>query len=140
MTKFETLSPDFEDWPHDWMGVDEDLAYGKKLLEEIRPFAEHLTSSGLTDKTIKKHLTNLWLLGGELIRTVSLDEEYHIPPKKVLLDSIDSYGGPSCRHLHSYDEQKSFDSTCKKLYKYLKSEDIVSHNPQCGIFSIGTEN
>ncbi len=121
MTKLKILSPDFENWPHSWMGVDEDLAYGKKLLEEFRPFAEYLISSGLSDKTIKKHLTNLWLLGGELIRIVCDDEEYNIPQKKVLLDSIDSYGGPSCRHLHSEDAEKSFDSTCKKLYKYLKN-------------------
>lgn len=128
MTKFETLSPDFEDWPHRWMGVKEDLAYGKKLLEEFRPFAEYLSSSGLSDKTIKKHLTNLWLLGGELIRKVSDDEEYNIPSRKLLSDSIDSYGGPYCRHLHSEDEEKSFDSTCKKLYKYLKSINVLDDN------------
>ncbi len=121
MTKFETLSPDFEEWPHNWMGLDEDLAYGKKLLEEFRPFAEHLVSSGLSDKTIKKHLTNLWLLGGELIRKVSDEEEYDITPRTLLSDSIDSYGGPSCRHLHSETEEKSFDSTCKKLYKYMNN-------------------
>jgi hypothetical protein len=121
MTKFETLSPDFEEWPHDWMGLDEDLVYGKELLEEFRPFAEYLVSSGLSDKTIKKHLTNLWLLGGELVRKVSNDEEYDIPPQKLILDSIDSYGGPSCRHLHSEDDEKSFDSTCKKLYKFIKN-------------------
>jgi len=107
MTKFETLSPDFEDWPHGWMGLNEDLAYGKKLLEKFHPFAEHIVSSGLSDKTIKKHLTNLWLLGGELIRKVSNDEEYDVPPQKLILDSIDAYGGPPCRHLHSEDEEKS---------------------------------
>jgi len=121
MSKLETLSPDFEDWPRRWMGVEEDLAYGKKLLEEIRPFAEHLFSSGLTDKTIKKHLANLWLLGGELVRKVSDDEEYDMSPRKLLLDSIDSYGGPPCRHLHTWSEQKSFDSTCKKLYRFMKN-------------------
>lgn len=128
MTNFETLSPDFEEWPHRWMGVDEDLVYGKKLLEEFRPFAEHLVSSGLSDKTIKKHLTNLWLLGGELIRKVSDDEEYDISPRKLLSDSVDSYGGPFCCHLHSEAEEKSFDSTCKKFYKYMKSINALDDN------------
>jgi len=80
-----------------------------------------LVSSGLLDKTIKKHLTNLWLLGGELVRKVSNDEEYDVPPQKLILDSIDAYGGSPCRHLHSEDEEKSFDSTCKKLYKFMNN-------------------
>ncbi len=55
MTKFETLSPDFEQWPHRWMGVDEDLAYCKKLLEEFRPFAEYLVNHFSTIRAHSVH-------------------------------------------------------------------------------------
>jgi len=33
------LSPDFDEWPERWMGVKEDLEYGKKLL----PYDEYKT-------------------------------------------------------------------------------------------------
>ena len=122
MNKFETLCPDFEEWPSKWMGLNDDLIYGKKLLEEIRPFVEQLVYSELTDKTIKKHLENLWLLGGEIIRTVSDEQEYNLPPLIILSESVDSYGGPPCRHLHSEAEENSFNSTCKKLHKHLKNK------------------
>jgi len=29
---FRVWVPDFEEWPVSWMGVEEDLAYGRKLL------------------------------------------------------------------------------------------------------------
>ncbi len=59
MSKLIEICPDFLEWPERWMGNDEDLEYGKKLLEEIRPFAESLAESGLTKRTIKKHLSYL---------------------------------------------------------------------------------
>lgn len=122
MSKLTDICPDFPEWPERWMGVDEDLVYGKHLLEEMRPFAEFLAESGLTKKTIKRHLTNLWLLGGEIIRNVSLYEEYSIPASEKLRDSICPDGGPYCRHLDSEEEMRSFDSTCRKLHKYLKEQ------------------
>lgn len=76
MIGFEKICPDFEEWPSRWMGLKEDLVFGEKLLEVIHAFAEHLINSGLKGKTIKKHLDNLWLLGGEIIRSVSNDDEY----------------------------------------------------------------
>ena len=115
----ESICSDFNEWPSQWKGIDEDLPYGTNLLEEFRPFAEQLALSGLAKKTIKKHLVNLFLLGGEIIRNVGIDDEYHIPPIEVLKISVGIDGGPYCRHLYSEDEQRSFDSTCRKLDKFL---------------------
>ena len=95
--------------------------YGRKLLDDLRPFAEELVFSKLAAKTVKRHLTNLWLLGGAIIRDVSLNDEYDTPPGKVLLDVVDPLGGLYHRHLHSIADEKSYDSTCKKLYKHLKN-------------------
>jgi len=104
------------------MGIEQDLEYGKDLLEIMRPFAEYLAESNLTKKTVSKHLTNLWLLGGEIIRNVSLYEEYSTSALKKLKGSVGSDGGPYCRHINSEAEMRSFDSTCRKLHKYLENQ------------------
>ena len=105
------------------MGIEPDLEYGNQLLDEIRPFAESLADSGISKRTIKRHLDNLWLLGGEIIRDVSTGQKYSVPASEKLRKSVWPDGGPSCRHLHSEEEIKSFDSTCRKLYKFLASMD-----------------
>ena len=42
----------------------------------MKPFIESLIAGPLTDRTLRKHLGNLWLLGGEVIRSVSVHDEY----------------------------------------------------------------
>ncbi len=116
------ICPDFPEWPKRWMGIEQDLEYGKDLLEIMRPFAEYLAESNLTKKTVSKHLTNLWLLGGEIIRNVSLYEEYSTSALKKLKGSVGSDGGPYCRHINSEAEMRSFDSTCRKPHKYLENQ------------------
>jgi len=101
------------------MGIELDLNYGRQLLEVFKPFAVFLAESGLSDKTVKRHLTNLWFLGGEIIRDVNLNNEYSIPAIERIRQSVDADGGPYCRHLDNESEMKSFDNTCKKLYRYL---------------------
>ena len=49
-------------------GVGKDLPPGEKLVTCFRPFLEHLASTSLSPKTIRKHVDNLWVLGGEIIR------------------------------------------------------------------------
>ncbi len=115
------ICPDFYDWPKRWMGLPENLPYGGKIVSIFRPFAEDLLSKGYRDKTVKKHIDNLWLLGGELIRMVDMDPELRNKEALVLLrENIGTYGGPYCRHLDTDEEFKSFDSTCRKLFKFLQ--------------------
>lgn len=117
----EDICPDFNQWPDAWEGLPKDLPYGREILEIMRPFIVHLIEKDLTRKTIRKHMGNLWLLGGEIIRNVSIDEEYHIPPIQKTRDSVDSLGGMYCRHLDSEADEKSYNATCKKLHKFLTS-------------------
>lgn len=115
----EDICPDFSEWPGSWHVVEEDIPYGQGLLEAMRPFVMHLIAKGLTRKTIRKHMDYLWLLGGEIIRDVAMDEEYDIPPEEKLRQSVDVEGGPYCRHLHSENDMRSFDATCRKFHKFL---------------------
>ena len=57
---------DLDNWPHSWMGMEKDLPPGEALVVCFRPFIEHLAASSLSPKTIRRHVDNLWLLGGEI--------------------------------------------------------------------------
>jgi hypothetical protein len=118
------LSPycaDLENWPRSWMGWEKDLPPGERLVACFRPFLKHLASSDLTPKTIRKHIDNLWLLGGKIIR--DLNENPFLRKKnveQVLYDVIDDEGGPLIHHGES-ELQRSFDSTCRKFRRFLPS-------------------
>jgi hypothetical protein len=115
----EHICPDFPEWPERWHSVKKDIPYGRGLLQAMRPFVVHLISQGLSKKTIRTHLDNLWLLGGEIIRSASNFDNYAILPEENLMRSVDEEGGPYCRHIHSEAHQRSYDATCRKLYKFL---------------------
>ena len=74
MSKLNDICPDFHDWPDRWKENEQDLEYGKELLDAMRPFAESIAEGALAKKTMKRHLTNLWLLGGEIVRDAGLNE------------------------------------------------------------------
>jgi hypothetical protein len=72
----------------------------------------------LSPKTIQKHVDNTWALGGEFIRDLHDDSSLRKKPvERVLLQMID-YGGPLLYH-GGEDQQRSFDSTCRKLRRFL---------------------
>lgn len=108
-------------WPKAWMGVDADVPYGQRLVEAMQPFIESLIAANLSTRVIKKHLDNLWLLGGEIIRDVNTHEDYEeSTPDDKLWHAIGCHEGLYCRHLHTASEQQSYDATCGKLYRFLK--------------------
>ncbi len=107
------------------MGLEKDLPPGEKLVACFRPFLEALAASHLSPKTIQKHVDNLWSLGGEIIRnlhdTPSLRRQ---SIEQLLANRIDDEGGPLVYPLESEESlQRSLDSTCRKLHRFL------SHKP-----------
>ncbi len=111
---------DFYEWPERWKGFPEDVSYGERIIEIYKPFVEELLSK-YSMNTVKRHLDDLWLLGGELIRDINMDpEDREKTPMILLLDNIDESGGPSCRHLDTEEEMRSYDATCRKLFKFLR--------------------
>ena len=110
---------DLDKWPRSWMGLEKDLPPGEQLLACLRPFIEHLASSSLSPKTIRRHVDNLWLLGGEIIRDLHYDPSLRkVAAERLLRQVIHEDGGPMI-HNSSEDEQRSFDSTCRKLHRFL---------------------
>jgi hypothetical protein len=123
MNSPEQIMPDYGDWPDAWCGTEEDIPYGKALIEVMRPFIVHLIDQGLKRSTVRNHMDNLWLLGGEIIRSVSTNDDYETPPEDILRQSVDEDGGLYCRHLTSEAEVRSYEATCRKLSKFLESKD-----------------
>jgi hypothetical protein len=110
---------DLDDWPRSWMGLDKDLPPGEQLLPYFRSFIAHLASSNLSKKTIRNHVDNLWLLGGEIIRDLHYDPSLRKRAADWLLRSVISQDGGPLIHNGSDEEQRSFDSTCRKLHRFL---------------------
>lgn len=118
-SRIEKLWADFHEWPERWKGVDKDVPYGKGIIEIYKPFVEELLSH-YSKSTVNRHLNNLWLLGGELIRSINMDpEDRGKTPMELLLDNIDETGGPYCRHLDSEEQMRAYEATCRKLFKFL---------------------
>src|SRR4051794_17907370 len=66
---------DIDDWPNDWMGVEEDLEIGRGLLALFILFIQHLIDDGPASKTIKNHGYHLRMLGTEIIERLNQDDE-----------------------------------------------------------------
>jgi hypothetical protein len=112
--------PDLAEWPDRWHYEERDLAPGADIVTVFKPFLIHLLAMGLSRKTRNLHRDNLWLLGGELIR------ELHETPKlrkrpaiEWVTAAVDGGEGPMLHGYASEQEQRSFDSTCKKLHRFL---------------------
>jgi hypothetical protein len=111
------------DWPRSWMGEGKDVVPGEKLVACFRPFLEYLVASAeLSPKTIQKHVDHLWVLGGEIIRDLNENPPLRKKPiEQILFDGIDEEGGPLIYGVSSEQQQRSFDSTCRKFHRFLAS-------------------
>jgi hypothetical protein len=106
------------------MGLEKGLPSGQKLLACFRPFIRHLASSGLSRKTIRQHVDNLWLLGGEIIRDLNHTPSLRkIDVERILKAQVHVDGGPLIRN-GSEEEQRSFDSTCRRLHRFLTQPQL----------------
>ena len=115
---------DLENWPRAWMGWEKDLPAGERLVACFRPFIQHVVSSGLSRKTIRRHVDNLWLLGGEIIRDLNQTPSLRkVGVDRLLRDLIHEDGGPLI-HNGSEEEQRSFDSTCRRLHRFLTQSQL----------------
>jgi hypothetical protein len=112
--------PDLENWPRSWSVEPRDIEPGQCVVTCFKPFLLHLLNRGLSPKTLRVHRDNLWVLGGEIIRDLHED-----PPLReraidaLLVNAIDEEGGPLIEHRTCEQQQRSFDSTCRRYYRFL---------------------
>ncbi len=109
------------------MGEERDLSHGQQIVECFKPFLRHLLSLALSRKTLRMHRDNLWILGGELIS--DLHETPRLrkrPTDQLVLAVLNDEGGPLISHGESEEQQRSFDSTCRRFYRFLKDHDTTS--------------
>jgi hypothetical protein len=101
-----------------------DLQPGRQVVEIFVPFLRHLLRLTLSGKTRRKHRDNLWLLGGEIISGLQKHpRRRQLQMMQVVSAAVDDEGGPLISHSASEDQQRSFDSTCRKFHRFLKDGD-----------------
>jgi hypothetical protein len=104
------------------MGFEKDLPPGERMVAYFRPFLEHLVRLELSRKTIRKHVDNLWILGGEIIRDLNETPSLRKVPVEELVFNVLEEGGPLLYHGDSEEQQRSFESTCRKFRHFLEQQ------------------
>lgn len=120
----QAYCPDLPEWPQRWRIEERDLVPGQALLELFTPFLEHLRlDSGLARKTLRRHRDNLWMLGGDIIRRIQEQAGLRKRPvRDTLLELLDDdEGAPLIYPPLTEQEQRSVDSTGRKLNAFLRS-------------------
>lgn len=112
--------PDLPRWPTIWHYEERDLVPGEDIVAVFKPFLLYLLEQGLTRKTLNLHRDNLWLLGGEIIRELHMSPKLRKRPAlEWVVAAVDCGEGPLLHGHATEQEQRSFDSTCKKLNRFL---------------------
>ncbi len=126
----QSYCPDLDQWPGSWAYEKRDIPYGLRIVECFTPFLREMLARSLSRKTLRQHRDNIWVLGGEVIRRVQMDSGLRRRPvEQVVRDFIGDDGGPLLSHGQSEDEQRSFDATCRKLFRFLTAPEIARrHN------------
>ena len=128
MKNVKELVSGFDKWPETWMGLKEDLEYGKKLLPLMEQFLGYLIDKDLSRKTLKDYADSLRLLGGRIIKEVSIYNEYKKDPKKKLMEAVEGGCLPDGHEGMSKSELASFEKMCGKFEEFLiKTSRGVNH-------------
>lgn len=117
---FEDDYLDIDHWPYRWRTESSDLRVGERILDLFKLFLAHLLDQKLSRKTLLLHREHLDTLGEELVRR--LQQRSQLRRKNmapVLLVYLDEDGGPLIYPPPSSPKQRSFDSTCLKLRRFI---------------------
>ena len=119
-----TYCPDLDRWPRSWSYEPRDVPPGVRMVEYFKPFLRDLLTLGLSRTTLRRHRDNIWVLGGEVIRRLQMDSGLRRRPvEQVVADLIGEDGGPLLSHRQSEAEQRAFDATCRRLFRFLTEPD-----------------
>ena len=116
--------PDLATWAQSWCGEDRDVIPGEAIVAVFTPFLLDLLAQGLSRRTRNLHRDNLWLLGGEIIRDINETPKLRTRPVGALIrEVISNDEGPLIHGGFSEQEQRSFDSSCRRLNRFLAAHD-----------------
>ena len=127
--------PDLDQWPRSWAYEPGDMPSGLRMVEYVTPFLRELLALHLSRKTLRQHRDNIWALGGEVISQLQMDSGLRKRPiEQVVLTLIGDDGGPLLSHGQPDAEQRSFDATCRKLFRFLTTCEIShGHNARSSV-------
>jgi hypothetical protein len=113
-----------KEWPESWAGERADVPVGRALVAIMHAFmTTHLQQQELSSTTLRRHLDNLWLIGGEIIREINHHPRRRAEsPRSLLLVAVQSGKAPLVRDL-TEAEQTAVDATARKLLKFLSTSD-----------------
>src|SRR5208282_3550829 len=121
----QTYCPDLDQWPRSWAYEACDIPPGLRMVECFKPFLHDLLALQLSRKSLRRHRDNIWALGGEVISRLQINSDLRRQPiEQVVLDLIGDDGGPLLSHGQSEAEQRSFDTTCRKLFRFMTDPEI----------------
>jgi hypothetical protein len=122
---------DLDQWPRSWAYEASDIPAGRQMVECFRPFLRYLLSLPLSRRTLRQHRDNIWALGGEVISRLQMDGSLRQRPvEQAVLDFVSDDGGPLLSHGQSEARQRSFDATCRKLFRFLTDPEISRDRAQ----------
>jgi hypothetical protein len=104
------------------MGFPEDVPPGDQIVACFRPFLNHLHERQLSPKTLRKHVNNLWVLGGDIIGRLHDTPSLRRVPIDDLVFNVVEDGGPLPYGCDSEEEGRSFESTCRKFRRFLEQQ------------------
>ena len=117
----ERLLSETKRWPRSWEGVPEDIPLGRDLVKVMLPFLRALVASGAARTTLRRHFWNAWVLGGHIVREVSIDRPaQHAAALELVLEALEEDAGPLITDFVAEEEQRSFDLTCRQLSRFLR--------------------
>ena len=120
----QSYCPDLDQWPRSWAYEAGDIPPGQQMVECFKPFLRALLALHLSRSTSRQHRDNIWALGGEVISQLQMDNRLRRRPiQQVVLDLIGDDGGPLLSHGQSEAGQRSFDTTCRKLFRFLTTAE-----------------
>jgi hypothetical protein len=121
----QSYCPDLDQWRASWAYEARDIPHGLRIVECFKPFLREMLARSLSRKTLRLHRDNIWVLGGEVVSRLQMDSDLRRRPvEQVVLDLIGDDGGPLLSHGQSEAAQRSFDATCRKLFRFLTAPEI----------------
>jgi len=125
VTRLHQLCPDLANWPQSWSYEPADLAPGQRIVDYLKPFLLYLLDQKLATKTLHRHRDHLWALGGEVIRRRQDDTRLRkLAVEQAVYELLEEDGGPLIWPRISESAQRSFDATCRKLYRYVTTTEL----------------